>query len=68
MSKKDTKSQCTDSPEYLQRKSFFDQLITVYGRKPVIEILQDHSLKVFRVHLADSNRSGGGYSPPVAGS
>tara|TARA_B110000971_G_scaffold7128_1_gene6921 strand:- start:58 stop:861 length:804 start_codon:yes stop_codon:yes gene_type:complete len=59
MSKKDNKNQRTDSPEYLHRKSFFDQLITVYGRKPVIEILQDHSLKVFRVHLADSNRSGG---------
>jgi 23S rRNA (guanosine2251-2'-O)-methyltransferase len=49
----------TDSPEYLERKAFFDQLITVYGRKPVLEILQDHSLKIFRVHLADSNRSGG---------
>ena len=49
----------TDSPEYLERKAFFDQLITVYGRKPVLEILQDHSLKIFRVHLADSNRNGG---------
>ena len=52
-------SQQTDSPEYLERKAFFDQLITVYGRKPVLEILQDQSLKIFRVHLADSNRSGG---------
>ena len=49
----------TDSAEYLQRKSFFDQLITVYGRKPVVKILQDQSLKIFRVHLADSNRGGG---------
>lgn len=59
MSKNEQRNQCADSPEYLKRKAFFDQLITVYGRKPVLEILQDHSLKVFRVHLADSNRSGG---------
>lgn len=59
MSHKPDSKKRPDSPEYLQRKAFFDQLITVYGRKPVVEILQDHSLKVFRVHLADSNRSGG---------
>ncbi len=48
-----------DSPEYLARKSFFDQLVTVYGRKPVLEILEDNKLKIFRLHLADSNRDGG---------
>ena len=26
----------TDSPEYLAKKSFFNRLITVYGRKPVL--------------------------------
>jgi 23S rRNA (guanosine2251-2'-O)-methyltransferase len=49
----------TDSPEYLARKSTFDRLITVYGRKPVYEILADRSLEIFRLHLADSNRGGG---------
>jgi 23S rRNA (guanosine2251-2'-O)-methyltransferase len=49
----------TDSQEYLTRKAFFDQLITVYGRKPVLEILQDTNLKIFRLHLAESNRKGG---------
>jgi 23S rRNA (guanosine2251-2'-O)-methyltransferase len=49
----------TDSAEYVKRKAFFDQLITVYGRKPVLEVLQDDSLKIYRVHLADSNRDGG---------
>ena len=39
MSKSNPPSQRADSAEYLQRKSFFDQLITVYGRKPVVEIL-----------------------------
>ena len=59
MSKSNPSSPRADSAEYLQRKSFFDQLITVYGRKPVVEILQDPSLKIYRVHLADSNRGGG---------
>lgn len=49
----------TDSPEYLAKKSFFNRLITVYGRKPVLEILSDSSLEVFRLHLAESNRGGG---------
>ena len=33
--------QRSDSPEYLKRKVFFDQLITVYGRKPVLEMLDE---------------------------
>lgn len=49
----------TDRPEYLQRKRFFDSLITVYGRKPVLELLQDDSLSVYRLHLADSNQRNG---------
>ncbi|MEE4661519.1 MAG: RNA methyltransferase [Halieaceae bacterium] len=35
---------------------FFDQVITVYGRKPVLEILRDDSLPCQRLHLADSNK------------
>ena len=49
----------TDSPEYLAKKSFFNRLITVYGRKPILEILSDSSLQIFRLHLAESNRGGG---------
>lgn len=45
-----------DSADYLKRKAFYDQLITVYGRNPVIEVLKDPQLKVYKVHLADSNR------------
>lgn len=44
-----------DSPAYLARKAFLKKLLTVYGRKPVLEALQDASLPVHRVHLADSN-------------
>jgi 23S rRNA (guanosine2251-2'-O)-methyltransferase len=35
---------------------FFDQVITVYGRKPALEVLQDASLNCYRLHVADSNR------------
>jgi 23S rRNA (guanosine2251-2'-O)-methyltransferase len=35
---------------------FFDQIITVYGRKPVLEVLQDASLNCYRLHFADSNK------------
>ncbi|MEP5765600.1 MAG: RNA methyltransferase [Halieaceae bacterium] len=36
--------------------SFFDQVITVYGRKPVLEALQDDSLSCYRLHLSESNK------------
>jgi 23S rRNA (guanosine2251-2'-O)-methyltransferase len=48
-----------DSKEYKQKKAFFDQIITIYGRKPVLEALQDSSLSIYKLHLADSNKSGG---------
>jgi 23S rRNA (guanosine2251-2'-O)-methyltransferase len=36
--------------------AFFDQVITVYGRKPVLEVLEDTSLNCYRLHFADSNK------------
>jgi len=44
---------------YEEKKRFFDNLLTVYGRKPVLEVLEDSDIPVFRLHLADSNHSGG---------
>ena len=35
---------------------FFDRVITVYGRKPALEALQDPNLECHRLHLADSNK------------
>jgi len=35
------------------------KILTLYGRKPVLEALQDPTLKLFRLHLADSNRPEG---------
>tara|TARA_R100000687_G_scaffold82135_1_gene80610 strand:+ start:2605 stop:3384 length:780 start_codon:yes stop_codon:yes gene_type:complete len=49
----------SDTPQYEQRRAFFDQMLTVYGRKPVLEALQDSALPAFKLHLADSNRSEG---------
>ena len=31
-------------------------MITVYGRKPVLEVLRDPAIPVYRLHLAQSNR------------
>lgn len=45
--------------DYHQKKSFYGQLLTIYGRKPVLEALQDRSLSFYKLHLADSNKGGG---------
>ncbi len=49
----------TDSPEYKSKRAFFDNLLTIYGRKPILEALQDNSINIYKLHLADSNKSGG---------
>jgi len=45
----------TDSKSYREKKAFFDRVLTVYGRKAVLEVLQDSGLDCHAVHLADSN-------------
>jgi len=49
----------TEHTGYLEKKSFFDRVLTVYGRKPVLETLQDTTLVCHAVHLAHSNREAG---------
>lgn len=49
----------TDSSDYLQKKAFFDNLLTVYGRKPVLEALQNNDVEVYKLHLAESNKPDG---------
>ncbi len=51
--------QPTDSEAYLAKKRFFDTVLTVYGRKPVLEALQTANIKIHRLHLAKSNKSAG---------
>ncbi len=46
-----------DSKEYLAKKSFFDKIITIYGRNAVLEVLEDEAIKIHKLHLADSNKT-----------
>ena len=48
-----------DSNSYRAKKAFYDRVLTVYGRKPVLEALRDTRLQCHTLHLASSNRSGG---------
>lgn len=50
-------TQQQDSEAYKAKKRFFDSLMTIYGRKTVLEALQDKSVAIFRLHLATSNKS-----------
>lgn len=49
----------TASGDYAARKAFFDRVLTVYGRKPVLEALLDPALTLHALHIADNNRDGG---------
>jgi 23S rRNA (guanosine2251-2'-O)-methyltransferase len=41
---------------YQDKKAFFNKVLTIYGRKAVLEALQDTTLPCHAVHLASSNR------------
>ncbi len=45
-----------DSQEYREKKAFFEKIITLYGRNVVVEILQDKSIVIHKLHLANSNK------------
>ena len=47
----------SDSTEYLAKKAFFDKIITIYGRNAVLEVLEDETITIHKLHLADSNKS-----------
>ena len=46
-----------DSLEYLAKRSFFDKIITIYGRNAVLEALEDTTLTIHKLHFSDSNKS-----------
>jgi len=48
-----------DSQEYKKKKAFFEKVITLYGRNVVIEILQDTTIEIHKLHMADSNKKDG---------
>ena len=41
---------------YEKKKRFFNEFITLFGRKPVSEALQSDEIEPVRLHLADSNK------------
>lgn len=41
---------------YDEKKKFYQQLLTIYGRKPVLEALETEGVEAFRLHLAESNK------------
>ena len=49
----------TDSQEYLDKKAYFEKVITLYGRNVVVEVLQDENIKVHKLHMANSNQTDG---------
>jgi 23S rRNA (guanosine2251-2'-O)-methyltransferase len=49
----------TDSQEYKTKKAFFENIITLYGRNVVIEILQDKNINIHKLHMAESNKKDG---------
>ena len=48
-----------NSKAYLSKKSFFDKIITIYGRNAVLETLEDDSISIHKLHFSDSNKSVG---------
>jgi len=48
-----------DSQAYKEKKSFFEKIITLYGRNVVIEMLQDKSITIHKLHMANSNKTDG---------
>jgi len=48
-----------DSQEYKKKKAYFEKVITLYGRNVVIEVLQDDSIEIHKLHMANSNKHDG---------
>ncbi|MDD2448430.1 MAG: RNA methyltransferase [Sulfurimonas sp.] len=48
-----------DSQEYRDKKNYFEKIITLYGRNVVVEVLQDSSVEVHKLHLSTSNKTDG---------
>lgn len=45
------------SKQYRTRKDSFNDVLTLYGRKPVMEALQNTDVRVFRLHIARETAS-----------
>lgn len=45
--------------DYQKKKAILANTLTIYGRKPVLEVLQDPTIHINRLHLAESNKAEG---------
>ena len=45
-----------DSEAYLDKKAFYDRVLTIYGRNAVLEALNDSHITIHKLHLSRSNR------------
>ena len=48
-----------DTEAYQKKKAFFERMITLYGRNVVEEVLDDVTVEVHTLHLAESNKTEG---------
>ncbi|WP_345985910.1 RNA methyltransferase [Sulfurimonas sp. HSL-1656] len=48
-----------DSATYQKKKRFFESMITLYGRNAVEEVLDDPTVEIHALHLAESNKQEG---------
>jgi 23S rRNA (guanosine2251-2'-O)-methyltransferase len=48
-----------DSQNYIEKKSFFNSLITLYGRNVTLEVLEDRTISIHKLHLSSSNKTDG---------
>ncbi len=46
-----------DSEEYKKKKQFLTKILTIYGRKPVLEALLNADITAHRLHLSESNKA-----------
>jgi 23S rRNA (guanosine2251-2'-O)-methyltransferase len=56
MNDKNKDSGRTDSEAYRLKKAAFAKVLTIYGRNPVEEALQQSGVMPYRLHLAESNK------------
>ncbi|MGV0036027.1 MAG: TrmH family RNA methyltransferase [Candidatus Azotimanducaceae bacterium WSBS_2022_MAG_OTU7] len=54
----DAKKNLDAKKSYDAKKKKFDSMITLYGRKPVLEILLDPDSSIFKLHFSESNQRG----------
>ncbi|SFV74657.1 RNA methyltransferase, TrmA family [hydrothermal vent metagenome] len=46
-----------NSQAYKEKKAFFEKMITLYGRNVVLEVLQDTTINIYKLHMANSNKT-----------